>query len=75
MNDSVSILVAVFFILIALRWMLGKNMFFFSREKSTHITNKGGNQSNGQQAQRRTPVRRTHRVTPQMVSTFEKDNA
>ncbi|KAI7892252.1 uncharacterized protein EV154DRAFT_537568 [Mucor mucedo] len=49
MNDSVSILVAVFFILIALRWMLG------------------GNQSNGQQAQRRPPARRTHRVTPQMI--------
>lgn len=72
MNDSVSILVAVFLILIALRWMLGSiyrgGLFFIM----TNICQcKGGNQSNQQQTQRRTPVRRTqHRVTPQMVICF-----
>ncbi|CAO3609043.1 unnamed protein product [Cunninghamella blakesleeana] len=49
MNDGISILVAVFLILIALRWMLGRQP------------------QNPQQRQRRTPARRTHRVTPQMI--------
>ncbi|CAO0796195.1 unnamed protein product [Mucor circinelloides] len=54
MNDSVSILVAVFLILIALRWMLGGN-------------NQNNQQ---QQGQRRTTTgtrRMQHRVTPQMI--------
>ncbi|KAI9472016.1 MAG: hypothetical protein EXX96DRAFT_582606 [Benjaminiella poitrasii] len=56
MNDSISILVAVFFILIALRWLLGGNQ---------------GNNNPSQQGQRHTttnmPRRVQHRVTPQMI--------
>lgn len=68
MNDSVSIVVAVFLILIALRWMLGNWVGFVFI--LILIYNAGGNQSN-QQGQTRTPVRRTqHRVTPQMVRIY-----
>ncbi|KAI7906816.1 uncharacterized protein BX663DRAFT_497674 [Cokeromyces recurvatus] len=56
MNDSISILVAVFFILIALRWLLGGNQ---------------GNSNQSQHGRRRTttnmPRRVQHRVTPQMI--------
>ncbi|KAI8146144.1 hypothetical protein BJV82DRAFT_600671 [Fennellomyces sp. T-0311] len=52
MNDSVSILVAVFLILVALRWMLGGSQQLPGQQ--------GG--------QRRAPSRRPqHRATPQMV--------
>ncbi|KAG2226708.1 hypothetical protein INT45_001055 [Circinella minor] len=52
MNDSVSILVAVFLILVALRWMLGGSQQLPGQ----------------QPGQRRAPARRPqHRATPQMV--------
>ncbi|KAI9266762.1 hypothetical protein BDA99DRAFT_506613 [Phascolomyces articulosus] len=52
MNDSVSILVAVFLILVALRWMLGGSQQLPGQ----------------QPGQRRAPSRRPqHRATPQMV--------
>ncbi|KAI9494050.1 hypothetical protein BDB00DRAFT_820674 [Zychaea mexicana] len=52
MNDSVSILVAVFLILVALRWMLGGSQQLPGQ----------------QAGQRRAPTRRPqHRATPQMV--------
>lgn len=73
MNDSVSILVAVFLILIALRWMLGKHICSLPIhlvDANEMFFQLGGNQANQQQQQgaRRTTVRRMqHRVTPQMV--------
>ncbi|RCI06710.1 hypothetical protein CU098_013912, partial [Rhizopus stolonifer] len=52
MNDSVSILVAVFLILVILRWMLGGSQ---------------SNQPHQQLGQRQTGRRPQHRVTPQMI--------
>ncbi|KAI9262081.1 hypothetical protein BY458DRAFT_515391 [Sporodiniella umbellata] len=52
MNDSVSILVAVFLILVILRWMLGGNQ---------------SNPSNQRTSQRQTSRRPQHRVTSQMI--------
>ncbi|CEG66492.1 hypothetical protein RMATCC62417_03063 [Rhizopus microsporus] len=52
MNDSVSILVAVFIILVILRWMLGGNQ---------------SNQTQQRLNQRQTTRRPQHRVTPQMI--------
>ncbi|ORE01992.1 hypothetical protein BCV72DRAFT_309535 [Rhizopus microsporus var. microsporus] len=52
MNDSVSILVAVFIILVILRWMLGGNQ---------------SNQTQQRPNQRQATRRPQHRVTPQMI--------